>query len=283
MPQRRNDLCACGSGLKHKRCCGADPTRREALADVRNAAALLPALRPAGAAALRHCACSADELGENDGSVPDHIVAAGVALVDDRDRAQIVTTFCNAATGAWQRLAEIADHAERELVGSAIRGAICDRRPVPRTQLVVIEMEENLPDEVGVRLGAVLPSGAVWSLADAESVLPDLPSGFLWRRVWEPTQGPLLDRVEDWHVERVRLLCGALHRHLPLPSLPRASQIMLADCEAVLHDESQTRRTAATLLLSHASWVALRIATPVRIDPPSRGKEVFAGRPVPEI
>lgn len=231
MPQRRNDLCACGSGLKYKRCCGADPTRREALAGVRNAAALLPALRPAGVAALRYCGRSADELGENDGSVPDDIVAGGVALVDDSDRAQIAATFREAEPDAWERLAEVADHAERELVGSAIRGAICDRRPVPRTQLVVIEMEENLPEE-------------------------ELPSGFLWRRVWEPAEGPLLDRVEDWHVERVRVLCGVLHRHLPLPSLPRASQIMLGDCEAVLRDESQARRAAAALLLSHAGWVA---------------------------
>src|SRR5581483_10399249 len=266
MAERRNDLCACGSGLKYKRCCGADPIRREALADVRDAAALLPALRPVGAAALRYCASRADELGENDGSVPDDIVAAGVALVDEQDRAQLAATFCEAAPAAWERLAEIADLAERELVGSAIRGAICDRRPVPRTQLVVIEMEENLPDEVGVRLGAVLPSGAVWSLADAEDVLPELPRGFLWRRVWEPTEAPLLDRVEDWHVERVRLLCDALHRHLPLPSLPRASRIILADCEAVLRDEAQPRRTAATLLLSHASWVA---ASALQADSPN--------------
>jgi hypothetical protein len=116
MSQRRNDLCACGSGFKYKRCCGADPTRREALADVTNAAALLPALRPAGAAALHYCGRSADELGENDGSVPDDIVAGGVALVDDSDRAQIAATFYEAAPDAWKRLAEVADHAEHELV-----------------------------------------------------------------------------------------------------------------------------------------------------------------------
>jgi hypothetical protein len=256
MRYRRNDPCPCGSGSKYKRCCGVDPARRAALVDAKNAAAFLPALRPAGAAILRYCGRVADDLGENDGNVPDDIVAAGVALVNNSDRAQIAATFREAAPDEWRALATIAEHAERELVGSAIRGAICDRRPVPRTQLVVIEMEENLPDEVGVRLGAVLPSGAVWSLADAETILPELPSGFLWRRVWEPTEGPLLDRVQDWHVERVRLLCSALRRHLPLPSLPRASQIILHDCEAVLRDDSQARRTAATLLLSHTSWVA---------------------------
>jgi hypothetical protein len=223
---------------------------------VQNAAAFLPALRPAGAAVLRYCGRVAEELGENDGSVPDDVIAGGVALVDDTDRAEIVSTFCAVAPGVWERLVDIADHAERELVSSAVHGAICDRRPVPRTQLVVIETEENLPDEVGVRLGAVLPSGAVWSVADAEAVLPELPRGFLLRRVWEPKDGPLLDRVEDWHVERVRLLCDALHRHLPLPSLPRASRVVLADCEAVLSDDSQAKRTAATLLLSHASWLA---------------------------
>ena len=241
---------------KYKRCCGVDPARHVALVDVQNAGAFLPALRPVGAAVLRYCGRVADELGENEGSVPDDILAGGVTLVDDTDRAQIVSTFSAAAPDAWARLAEIADHAERELVGSAVRGAICDRRPVSRTQLVLIEVDQNLPDEVAVRLGAVLPSGAVWSFADAENALPELPRGFLWRRVWEPTEGPLLDRVEDLHVERVRLLCNALHRHLPLPSLPRASQIVLADCEAVLHDDWQARRTAATLLLSHASWIA---------------------------
>jgi hypothetical protein len=148
--------------LKHKRCCGADAGRRAALITVQDAAAFLPALRPAA-------------------------------------------------------------HAERELVGSAIRGAICDRRPVARTHLAVLERDESLPDEIGVRLGAVLPSGAVWSLADAENVLPDLPPGFLGQRVREPKDGPLIERVEDWHVERVRLLCDALRRHLPLPSLPRAT------------------------------------------------------------
>jgi len=165
------------------------------------------------------------------------------------------SAFREAAPGVWERLKEIAGRAEREIVASAVRGAICDRRPVPRFQLLVIELAENLPDEVGVRLGAVLPSGAVWSLADAEDVLPELPPGFLSRRVWEPSEGPLLERVEDWHVTRFRLLCDALHGHLP-PSLPRASRILLADCEAVLRDYSQARQTAATLLLSHAGWVA---------------------------
>ena len=188
--------------------------------------------------------------------MPDDLVADAVALVDATDRAQIVSTFREAVPEAWERLLEIADLAEQGLAGSAVRGAICDRRPVPRAQLLVIEMEENLPDEVGVRLGAVLPSGAVWSSADAEAVLSDLPRGFLWRRVWEPTDGPLYDRVEEQHVERIRLLCDALHRHLPLPSLPRASRIMLADCGLVLRDDEQARRTAATLLLSHASYLA---------------------------
>ena len=256
MRHERNGACPCGSGSKFKRCCGADPERQAALVDVENAAAFLPALRPSGAAVLSFCARAADELGENDGNVPDDLVADGVALVEAADRAQIVSIFREAAPDAWKRLLEIADRAEQKLVGSAVRGAICDRRPVPRTQLLMIELEEDLPDEVGVRLGAVLPSGAVWSSADAEAALSDLPPGFLWRRVWEPTDGLLYDRVEERHIERVRLLCDALHRHLPLPSLPRASEIMLADCELVLRDDEQARRTAATLLLSHASYLA---------------------------
>jgi hypothetical protein len=216
----------------------------------------LPALRPSGAAVLGYCRRAAEELGENEGNVPDDVIAGGVALVDDGERAEIVSTFRQAAPGVMEQLSKIADHAERELVGSAVIGAICDRRPVPRTHLVVIETSETLPQEVGLRLGAVLPSGAVWSHADAEDVLHTLPRGFLELPVWAPRTGPLIDKVEPWHVERVRLLCDALHRHLPLPSLPRASRIVRADCETVLRSDSQARRTAATLLLSHTSWIA---------------------------
>lgn len=266
MHHRRNDSCPCGSGLKYKRCCGADPARHAALIDVENAAAFLPALRPSGAAVISFCGRAAQELGENDGSVPDDLVASGASLIDAADRAEIVATFCEAAPDVWERVQEISEYAERQLVASAVRGAICDRRPVSRTQLLVIEMEEELPEDVGIRLGAVLPSGAVWSVADAEAVLPSLPRGFLWRRMWEPKDGPLFDRVDDWHVERVRLLCAALHRHLPLPSLPRASRIMLDDCEVVLRDEGQARRTAATLLLSHASYIAASAMEPASIN-----------------
>ena len=252
----RNEPCPCGSGLKFKRCCGASRAHQARLATLQNAGALLPSLRPRGVAVLAFAARVADELGENEGYVPDGIVAEGVELVDAEDRAALLSTFRDALPDADHLLAELGEWAERELVGSAIRGAICDRRPVPRTQLLVLEVEQQLPPEVGVRLGAVLPSGAVWSIRDAERVIPDLPDGFLWQRVWEPRDGSLFDCVEDWHVERVRLLCDALRRHLPLPSLPRASEIAAADCEVVLADDEQARRVAATLLLSHASWLA---------------------------
>jgi hypothetical protein len=72
----------------------------------------------------------------------------------------------------------------------------------------------------------------------------------------------LLDRVDDRHVARVRLLCDALERHLPIPSLPRASQIVLADSRKVLANDITARRTAAALLLSHTAWI-VSMRTPV--------------------
>jgi SEC-C motif len=56
--------------------------------------------------------------------------------------------------------------------------------------------------------------------------------------------------------EELRPLCDALARHLPLPSLPRASRIVGADCRAALADDDQARRVAVTLLLSHVGWLA---------------------------
>lgn len=113
-------------------------------------AAALPALRPDGVNVLSFCKRAEERLGEHAGMVPDDVVAGGVALVDDTDRASTVSTFCKAAACVWEQLRGIADRAERELVGSAVRGAICDHWPMPRMQLLVIETEENLPAEVGV-------------------------------------------------------------------------------------------------------------------------------------
>jgi hypothetical protein len=69
--------------------------------------------------------------------------------------------------------------------------------------------------------------------------------------------------VDDRHVARLRRLCDALERHLPIPSLPRASQIVLADSRDVLANDGTARRTAAALLLSHAGWVT----TVRRVEP----------------
>jgi hypothetical protein len=230
--------------------------RKTVVTDVWSAAAFIPMLRPVGTSVLAFAARAAEELGENDGSVPDVVVERALALVESDDCEQIVRCFAEAEPETWRRCRRLVNQAERELVRSAIRGAICDRRPVPRTQLLVIEHSKWLPPSAAVRLGAVLPSGAIWSIADADAVLPELPHDFLWREVQEPREGPLLDRVDDEHVARVRLLCDALERHLPIPSLPRASQIVLADSRNVLANDGTARRTAAALLLSHTGWVA---------------------------
>jgi hypothetical protein len=128
---------------------------RAVVADISNAAAFLPMLRPVGDAVLAFAARAADELGENDGSVPDAVVDRALALVEPDDCAQIIRCFEEAEQGAWRRCRHLIDHAERELVASAIRGAICDRRPVPRTQLFVIEHSRWLPPSPAVRLGAL--------------------------------------------------------------------------------------------------------------------------------
>jgi hypothetical protein len=230
--------------------------RRALVSDLWNAAAYVPMLRPVGGAVLAFAVRAAEELGENDGSVPDAVVERALTLVEPDDCAQIIRCFAEAEPETWRRCRRLINQAERELIASAIRGAICDRRPVPRTQLLVIEHSRWLPPSAAVRLGVVLPSGAIWSIADADAVLAELPPDFLWQEVQEPRDGPLLDRVDDRHVARVRLLCDALERHLPIPSLPRASRIVLADSRNVLANDSTARRTAAALLLSHTGWIA---------------------------
>ena len=254
MRTRRNDTCPCGSGRKFKRCCGDDSVREResARVDLGNAAAFLPSLRPYGAEVLELARRAAVELGENDGSVPAAVVERALAVLADDDRRAVVAHFAEAEPDVWERAVRALgdDESARDVVASAIRGAVCDRRPVSRVHLVVLEHAEPLPRTVPGRLGLVLPSGAVWTIADAEWLLREYGLHTSWTRWVEEQEPAMLERVDEWQIERVRLLCEATRRALPIPSLPRASGILRRDCRQVARDD------AAALLLSHAAMVA---------------------------
>ena len=231
--------------------------RRAAIAEAEGAAAFVPSLRPSGTAVLAYAAQVADELGENEGNVPTALVAKGVRLVDENDRRSIVRCFETKEPGLCARLRRaIPNELERALVRGAIRGAICDRRPVSRVHVLVLEHVSPLPKTPAARLALVLPSGAVWSIEDALSFLDErgLPSD--WDR-WVPSVEPaVLERVEDWQAERVGLLAGALERQLPYASLPRASKLLARDCAHACQRDDVARATAGALLISHATMAA---------------------------
>jgi hypothetical protein len=227
--------------------------------DATNAAAFVPTLRPSGRRVLAYVEQAARELGENDGNVPESILAEARPLVSERDRREIVAAFHAQEPEIYEELvAAIPEQLEQALVASAIKGAICDRRPVPRMHLVLLEHAPTLPKTAAARLSLVLPSGAVWSVREAVSLLED---GVVeWDSSMDDTAPLVVDRVAEWQVDRVRLLAAALADNLPLASLPHASAVVAADCEDALRHAATARATAALLLVSHTAMVAAQKA-----------------------
>jgi hypothetical protein len=231
--------------------------RKAALLEARNAGAFVPSLRPSGAAVLAYAARVADELGENEGNVPEPLLDDGVRLVDDDDREAIVRCFETHEPDLCERLRRaIPGGLEHTLVAAAVMGAICDRRPVSRVVIALLEHLEPLPRTTAARLGLVLPSGAVWSIADAIWLLDEQGLSCDWDRWAQEVEPAVLERVEGWHLDRVRLLAAALERRLPYASLPRASRVVARDCGRVCRSDEAARATAGALLVSHATMAA---------------------------
>jgi hypothetical protein len=96
------------------------------------------------------------------------------------------------------------------------------------------------------------------SCSQAPSGVSPTPSTFCGAPIWisrasrPRTQGRPLPRPRGGLARRARP--ASLRRTPPslAASLRRASRIVSADCEAVLRNDAQARRTAAMLLLSHA-------------------------------
>lgn len=92
---------------------------------------------------------------------------ARVGTVDTFQRQEAAVVFFSMATSSGEDVPRNLDFFfSRNRLNVAVSWAKC---------LAYVVASPRLPDEAGVRLGTVLPSGAVWSIADAEAVIPELP------------------------------------------------------------------------------------------------------------
>jgi hypothetical protein len=225
----------------------------EALEYAQHLGANFPFLRPVPLAARDFADRVAEELFGVDDEVPAERVAEGVALLDARERRRLVQTYVQHFDNIWEALcAEIGhDVAEEELVASAVRASIDERRePWPR----MIEMLENaaVPALPQHAVACVLAHDDVWSLEDALTAAARGVGAEIVPEAWEALVADVASaRLERVHLQRVRALARRLERFLPYEDFPRASDLLTRGCALVVRDRELARYVAVALLRNY--------------------------------
>ena len=225
---------------------------------------LFPVLRPRGEHALTFAAEAADELGEDDEHVPPDLVDRGLALLERGEPRRIADVFARLEPTGWRQLLADAggrSEVERAIAVGAVKLAICERRPRPRTLLAALEEGSDLPP--GGAVGFVLEPTYLWSIKDAIAVAGRVPAPDPDDDTWEAAARGV--KVAPAQAARVRELAGPLRRQLPVRSLRRASAVLQADLDQVAEDEDAARHAGAILLLGAAAGLP-RIHSPVSLN-----------------
>jgi uncharacterized membrane protein len=253
--------CICGSGRPLELC--HELPRRErrrharqlqALGEAHDISVLFPWVRPHDPVVDAFAERVALELDPDDSFVPPQVIEDGVALLDRRERDRIVETWAERYSEAWASLCAAAGDDEllrHAVVASAVRGAICERRPPPRECVEPLEMGllrgapcstlafVIAPALVWTREQAVVVAGAVAHLRSTRErfdALHDLTNGW----------------VAEQHVDRVRVLAARLQTRLPVDGLPQASETLAEGCRQVEAEEELAAGLAAVLLATYA-------------------------------
>jgi hypothetical protein len=224
-----------------------------ALAEAHDISALFPWVRPRNAVVEAFAERVALELDPRDPRVPVARVEEGVALLDESERRRIVADWAHRYPDRWSRLcAAVGDVAltERVVVSSAVRGAISERRPVPRGLVTALE-DGALSRSPCAALALVLAPPLVWTLDDA-ALVARAGGGTRNAPFFDVAEDLARERVQEWHVERVQWLADRLAGQLPVAGLPRASQILADACRRVGGDDATAGAVAAVLLAAYA-------------------------------
>jgi hypothetical protein len=212
--------------------------RQEALAYAYELGRNFPFLRPAGAAQRAFAERAADELFGLDGEVPDAVLAKGVTLLGESDRAALVDAYAHRFPDVWAALrADIGDEtAACALVESAVRASVDELRE-PWPAMVEAFEPPDVPDLPYHALACVLTHDAVWSLDDALAAAAEAAPVERRRDAWEHAIARVVEaRLEAEHLARIRRLAGRLETWLPFAGLPRASDLLARACELAARD-----------------------------------------------
>jgi hypothetical protein len=195
-----------------------------------------------------------------DPSVPIDAVIKGVELLDEAERGRIVHEWVRVYPDRWASVCSAVGDVslvEKAFVASAARGAISERRPIPRTLVTLFE-DGKLRRSPAAALGLVLAPALIWNRDAAIVFRHEMgraehlsPTNFNWAISLACTY------VGDEQVERVRVASQRLARQLPVADLPTASDTLSRGCEIVISDDACASELAGVLLVAYAQSEAL--------------------------
>lgn len=267
MPASRSPLCYCGSGRPLTSCHELPSRERRrragelrALAEAHDVSALFPDVRPRDPVVLAYAEQVAATLPEADPRVPVDLVERGLALLSEEERRRIPRDWASRYADRWASVCAAAGDTalvERIFAASAVRGAISERRPVPRGLCEVLE-DGRLRRSPCAAVALVVAPPIVWARDDALITLsavsvPASVDRVAWfRRVEAMAAGV----VAEEHVERVRAAAARITDQLPIEGLPRTSATLAEGCARIAEDGQAAAGVAGVLLAAYVLALA---------------------------
>lgn len=217
-----------------------------------NLAGFFPWLRPESSEVLRFAEEVADDLGPNDGEVPQERIDEGVALLGPDERRRLVTCFADRHPDQWAAVGSDAGDVpalERSLVAGVVRVAILERRLPPQLRLDHLERGIAPVRSPQDALAVTLPPEAVWSAIDEQAAEQAAANAETERDWLRAIMTVALARMHEAHTPRVQALAAALRRRLPAAGFPTASAV-LDDAYARAETHVDFAETVVLALLS---------------------------------
>lgn len=255
-------LCYCGCGRLLEACHGLPRRARrlrrrelDGLAETHDVSALFPSVRPRDSVFEAYAEQVAAALDPADPIVPIDTIFEGAELLDEAERSRIIDEWARAYPDRWASVCSAVGDVslvERAFVASAVRGAISERRPVPRALVAPFE-DGNLRQSPVAALALVLAPALIWNRDAAIMFRQD--AGHLWSLSTTNFDRALSlsgGYVGNEQIGRVRIGSRRLAQQLPVAGLPTASDTLSRGCEIVTSDDATASELAALSLVSYA-------------------------------
>jgi hypothetical protein len=266
----RNAPCPCGSGRKHKLCCGTTQSQerasRQALEDLLGLASCFPLLRPDSDDFENWLTVHRGEPSTRE------LIEDGGGLLSVRERERIALSVARWYPPAWADLVAAVgseDDAKTAVLVGSLVAALAEELLPDEFVLGLLE-DDPAPADPAEALVLCIEATDLWSVPEAlaadEAVaaIPDLVDEDEYEREWVAVlEREAANLLTKRHRRRLWLLVGRLRAGLPIAGFPRASHALELACASFERDRRLQSRVAAALLadtLGPLYWQQSRLA-----------------------